>query len=44
MQKEAFNEVDAGSDAIITATGATGKLAEGMDNVYKSIASSPSNR
>lgn len=38
--KEAFNEVDAGSDAIITATGATGKLAEGMDNVYKSIASS----
>lgn len=38
--KEAFNEVDAGPDAIITATGATGKLAEGMDNVYKSIASS----
>lgn len=38
--KEAFNEVDAGSDAIITATGATGKLAEGMNNVYKSIASS----
>ena len=38
--KEAFNEVDAGSDAIITATGATGKLAKGMDNVYKSIASS----
>lgn len=38
--KEAFNEVDAGSDAIIAATGATGKLAEGMDNVYKSIASS----
>lgn len=38
--KEAFNEVDAGYDAIITATGATGKLAEGMDNVYKSIASS----
>lgn len=38
--KEAFNEVDAGSDAIITATGATGKLVEGMDNVYKSIASS----
>lgn len=38
--KEAFNEVDAGSDAIITATGATGKIAEGMDNVYKSIASS----
>ena len=38
--KEAFNEVDVGSDAIITATGATGKLAEGMDNVYKSIASS----
>lgn len=38
--KEAFNEVDAGSDAIITATGATGELAEGMDNVYKSIASS----
>lgn len=38
--KEAFNEVDTGSDAIITATGATGKLAEGMDNVYKSIASS----
>ena len=38
--KEAFNEVDAGSDEIIAATGATGKLAEGMDNVYKSIASS----
>lgn len=38
--KEAFNEVDAGSDAIITATGATGKLAEGMDNVYKNIVSS----
>lgn len=38
--KEAFKEVDSGSDAIITATGASGELAEGLDAVYKNIASS----
>lgn len=37
--KEAFKEVDAGSDAIITATGATGKAAIGLNNVYKDIVS-----
>lgn len=37
--KEAFKEVDSGSDAIITATGASGELAEGLDAVYKNIAS-----
>lgn len=37
--KEAFREVDAGSDAIITATGASGELAEGLDSVYKNIVS-----
>lgn len=37
--KEAFKEVDAGSDAIITATGATGELADGLDNVYRNIVS-----
>lgn len=37
--KEAFKEVDDGSDAVITATGATGELAEELDIVYKKLAS-----
>lgn len=37
--KEAFKEVDAGSDAIITATGASGKFADGLYSVYKNIVS-----